>query len=204
MPAVAPPVNHLQQITQYDCWHAALRMMLKWRDGAAAEPQGTHTDWLYLRCREAQNGYQHERQTALAGIANPTPVEQYNASRTAKIAVENWARTRRLGGAAGYRPFESASRPGLTIALLPMILGENRLRAVRGAALTEELGASSDAIGTMLTTHGPLYCLLGFGHVVVVTGIDGENLTVCDPLLPAPNTQGIGAVANSPAVARLA
>lgn len=199
---VNPTVGHLEQVTQYDCWHAALRMMLKWKYGPGTEPTGTYTSWLYIRCREAQAGYTNSRANELKNVTQPTDLDKYNASRTAKNVVQRWARTRALGG--GFEPFKNATRPGLTITLLPMILGENRLRAVRGAAIAEELDDSPADIGNMLTAHGPLYCLANFGHVVVVTGIDDQTLDVCDPLLRAPSTMGIGLVVNSPCVARLA
>lgn len=198
---VAPPVNHLRQLSRYDCWHASLRMVLKWKHGLAAEPAGTHTTWLYAECMRGEAGYTYNVNLALQGIANPTGLDRKNAALNAKTAVERWARTRRI---AGYRPFQDATRPGLTISLLPMILGENGLRAVRGASIVEELGATPVDVDNMLTAHGPLYCLVSFGHVVVVTGINGMTIDVCDPLMPAPDTRNVNLVVNSPCVARLA
>lgn len=203
MVTVAHPVGHLQQITQYDCWHASLRMMTKWRNGAASEPTGTHTQWLYIQCVTGENGFNATRANALVGIAAPDEIEDYHATRTAQQAVKNWSRTRTLTSSGGtHRPF--TQRPGLTISLLPTILAENKLRSVRGTAITEELDGTSGAIGAMLTGMGPLYMLINWGHVVVVTGINGDTLDVSDPLLAAPSTLPRSMLEASPCVARLA
>lgn len=202
MTSIARPLTHLKQVTQYDCWHASLRMMTKWKNGNTSEPGGTHTDWLYNQCRAGQNGFNATFANSLGG--KTSELDKYNATKTAKNVVQSWARTRALGSSGGtHKPF--TTRPGLTVSLLPSILSENKLRAVRGGpTITPELDTGADAIGTMLTNHGPLYCLVGFGHVVVVTGVDDDELTVSDPLEDAPSKRGLKLIGDSPCVARLA
>lgn len=203
MYTVAPAVIHVAQVTQYDCWHASLTMMRRWRYGATAQPGGTRTNWLYSRCREAQNGYDATKARILANKANPDDVDRYRAGQQAAGVVANWSSARTLDSSTGpYSPF--TNKPGLTLALLPTIFAENRLRAVRGACVHKELKSNSAAVEAMLRAHGPLYCLVDFGHVVVVIGVHGDMLTVCDPLLDAPSQMNIAAIKNSPCVARLA
>ena len=75
MYSIAPALGHLQQMTQYDCWHASLRMMTKWKNGVNSEPSGTQTTWLYLKCRDAQAGFDVSKQNALNRIAAPDEID---------------------------------------------------------------------------------------------------------------------------------
>lgn len=204
MYSVDPAVTHLQQVTQYDCWHASLRMMTKWKSGSLiSEPEGTLIDWLYRKCREGQNGYNAMKARALQDIDEPTDIDRHQAHRTATRAVSQWAAQQYLvSNRKQFDPF--SDRPGLTLSLLPTILAEAGLRAVRGIAIKEELDDSSEAIEQMLKDHGPLYCLVNFGHVVVVIGINGDSLNVNDPLLDAPSECDRRMISISPCVARLA
>ena len=204
MYAVHPMPPHVQQVTAYDCWHAALRMMCKWRNGNTAEPYGTHTEWLYRKCREAANGYRAARARALEGTPDPSDRDVYQAGRTAKSVVSEWSQTVQLwSGTQRFSPFRD--RPGLTLALLPTILGENRLRAVRGeTCIRKELGAKPEAVEAMLRDHGPLYCLVSYGHVVVIVGVDGNRISVLDPQMQDGDERDLGLLKGSPCVARIA
>lgn len=212
MVVVAPDVKHLEQVTKYDCWHASLRMMVKWRSGEATEPTGTHTDWLYKQCRLAQGDHNITKKDEAAKLQESSgekfgpDIINHHAAKTADIAVKNWSRTRALSPRdrveGPFKPFKD--RPGLTVPLVPTILSENGLRSVRGTVVTEELDATSEAVGTMLGDHGPLYLLLNWGHVVVVTGIENDTLTVSDPLMSASSELSLNLLAMSPCVARLA
>ena len=205
MYAVHPMPPHVQQVTAYDCWHAALRMMCKWRNGGTAEPYGTHTDWLYRKCREAANGYATIQARELEGTPDPSDVDRYQAGREAKRVVATWSQTVRLRSTSSgeFSPFRD--RPGLTLALLPTILGENRLRAVRGeTCIRKELGAKPEAVEAMLRDYGPLYCLVSYGHVVVIVGVDGNRISVLDPQMQEGDERDLGLLKRSPCVARIA
>ncbi len=199
---IAPALGHLQQMTQYDCWHASLRMMTKWKNGVNSEPSGTQTTWLYLKCRDAQAGFDVSKQNALNRIAAPDEIDHHHAGIGAKKRVGEWSKNQKLiSNQRSFKPF--TERPGLTLPLLPAILSENKLRAVRGKSIIQELEGTPAAIEQMLRDHGPLYCLVDFGHVVVVTGINGDTLDVCDPLQNAPAQRGIKCIVDSPCVARI-
>jgi hypothetical protein len=199
---IAPALGHLQQKTQYDCWHASLRMMTKWKNGVNSEPSGTQTNWLYHKCRDAQAGFNATKQKALGKTAEPDDFARRQAGIAAKKLVGDWSKAQKLtSNREPFKPF--TERPGLTLALLPAILSENKLRAVRGESIIQELEGTPAAIEQMLRDHGPLYCLVDFGHVIVISGIDGDSLQVCDPLQDKPAQRGIASVANSPCVARI-
>jgi hypothetical protein len=206
MYTVHPAVNLAAQITQYDCWRASLRMMCKWKNGGASEPSGTHTEWLYRKCREAQNGYNAERDRNLP--PNPTKRDYREANTVAAGRVQAWSQRVELqSNGAAYSPFNS--RPGLTLALLPTILAENKLWAVKGnMCIRPELRDVRDVEG-LLRAHGPLYCLVDYGHVVIVVGVvDGEEdaeLQILDPQLDGgPHLRGTRLVSDSPCIARIA
>ena len=202
MYSIAPALGHLQQLTQYDCWHASLRMMTKWKNGVNSEPAGTQTTWLYGKCREAQNGFDFAKQKALKQGEVPTEIDHRHAGLKAKAVVGQWSKGQKIiSNQEKHKPFKE--RPGLTLSLLPAILSENKLRAVRGESIIRELEGTSAAIEQMLRDHGPLYCLVDFGHVVVVTGINGDTLDVSDPLQDAPAQRGIKCIVDSPCVARI-
>jgi hypothetical protein len=105
-------VPQIQQVTDYDCWHASIRMMVKWKHGDDMEPKGTYTEWHLDKCKEAEKraskrqvpGYAKE----LSLFASNTPEKP-------------------------FKPFYN--RPGMTSALLPTILAENKLRGLRGTWL---------------------------------------------------------------------
>lgn len=213
---VTPAITLYQQSTPYDCWHASLKMMWKWRTDNMTNPsgftmpRGPVTEWLYDQCRRADAGYKFNYQQYKLQVIQPDVNEQQssrNASKQAQKVVSKWSRQQHLMSNQGqYFPFNE--RPGLTLALLPTILAENQLRAVRGSQMLhiqKELSGSPQEIEQMLSTHGPLYCLADFGHVVVVSGIDNQTLHVYDPLSDAgPVGRGLWLIKNSPCVARIA
>jgi hypothetical protein len=178
-------------------------MITKWKNGVHTEPAGTQTDWLLRMCHIGQNGYNFSRQQALNGIPIPDEIDNHHAQVKAAKAVKEWSKKQKLiSNDQKFKPF--SGKPGLTISLLPSILSENRLRAVLGTCPLPELGDTAGAIEQMLRDHGPLYCLVGWGHVVVVVGITADNkLEVHDPQAHLPSIHGIDWVVNSPCVARI-
>lgn len=204
MYTVAPAVTRIAQVTQYDCWHATLRMILKWRSGAGTEPTGTHTLWLYQQCRMAQNGFDAEKRRLLP-VGEVSEIDDYRANSSARERVAAWAQGRTLvTNGRNYSPF--STRPGLTRALLPTLLAENGLRAVCGpSCIRPEMTRDLAGVEQMLRDHGPLYCLVDFGHVVAIVGTTADALEVLDPLGDAGVQQrGIASVTGSPCVARIA
>jgi len=202
---VSPSVPYIPQITQYDCWHASLRMICKWRYTDQSEPVGTHTAWLYTKCREAQSRFNTLTAQHLSTIKDPDEINKHHANVYAKKNVTKWSIEQALlANSKKFKPF-SEGRPGLTRSLLPTILAENKLRAVLGpACISPEMAATSAAVEEMLSSHGPLYCLVNFGHVVVIVGVDGDKLHVCDPLFgKGPTPVGFDFVTKSPCVARI-
>lgn len=225
MYTVTPSVTYHAQVTPYDCWHASLRMMVQWPKKSGTEPRGTTTHWLYVKCQEGRSGFEATRKRLFEQSKDAREkellaeeseelrnmiVERYSfkASQEAKGVVKSWAKVQALtSNGQKFKPF--SERPGLTLALLPAILAENGLRAVRGDKslhIVEELADDASSVEQMLKTHGPLYCLVDFGHVVVVVGIkDDESLLVYDPQAPksVPDERGLKSLAQSPCVARL-
>lgn len=196
-------IEHIKQVTKYDCWHASLRMICKWKFGLSYEPSGTFTKWLYSKCRAAQNGYDYEINEIISSVENPTDADHYLANVVAKNKVRSWAQTLNLySNGKTFHPF--SNQLGLKHSLLPTILAENRLMAIYGSAcISPMLSMNPEGIGDMLKSYGPLYCLLDYGHVIVISGISGHDLIVHDPVEQGISTAHIRSVEISPCVARL-
>jgi len=148
-------VQHIAQNFEFDCWYAALRMIVKFRYGANAEPVG-------LEVAEVSG---MERQSLRDAMRRD--MQQRGESPGA------YANRRELGRVPpiGLRPDQFillAQRNGLVSPLLPP-------SPAHGGGFTY------NQLETLLQLHGPLWCAFGYGHIVVLKGAVMSTLLIHDP-----------------------
>lgn len=137
-------IPHIAQNFEFDCWYAALRMIVKFRNGNAAEPIGL----------EAAETAGMERQSLRDGMRN-----QMHARGENPGAYQNRRQLQQVPP-IGLRPDQFtalAQRNGLVAPLLPP-------PPAQGGGFTFE------RLDALLRVHGPLWCAFGYGHIVVLKG----------------------------------
>lgn len=152
-------VPFLQQSFEFDCWYASLRMLVKFRCGGNAEPLGY----------EPAETAGMMRQTLRDDIRRQAVSQGFHpAAYPVRKALSN--HPPRGLNAVEFVSF--AQRNGLVAPMLP-------------PPFVPALGTGGwtvDRLETLLRIHGPFWCAFGYGHIVVLKGVDMHgNLLIHDP-----------------------
>lgn len=162
-------VTFIKQSFEFDCWYASLRMLVKFRDGANAEPVAHPT-------AELAGMTQQSKRTAIREEAKRSgdhPMS-YGVRKQVERHPKRGLNKDEFAGLAGYN--------GLAVPLMP----PRDTNARTG-------GFTSDQLESLLRIHGPLWCALGYGHIVVLKGIDAQGRAVVhDPQGKADTLHAIG------------
>ncbi len=151
-------VPFLKQSYEFDCWFASLRMLVKFRDGANAEPVGHPTAELEGVTRQSKRTAVREK-----GKSEGLDPRSYAVRSKLELDPSRGLNADEFTQLAGYN--------GLAAPLLP----PRDTRAATG-------GWTSDQLESLLRIHGPLWCAFGYGHIAVLKGIDTQgNAIVHDP-----------------------
>jgi len=144
-------VPYIAQNFEFDCWYASLRMIVKFRNGPGAEPMGYET--AELAGMTAQSARDSKRiELVQSGLQSGS----YGYRKElAKIP-------RRGLNANEFIPM--AQRNGLVAPMMP------------GGG-----GFTYNQYDGLLSVHGPLWCAVGYGHIVVLKGTVLGGLLVHDP-----------------------
>jgi ABC-type bacteriocin/lantibiotic exporter with double-glycine peptidase domain len=147
-------VPYIAQNYEFDCWFAALRMIVKFRYGQNAEPVGHPAAALEGLSRQSKRDAIKARATA-EGIA-PGSYEYRQRLKLYPPRGINLAEFQQLAG-----------HNGLVAPLLPQSYKTN-----------QAAGWTGDRLETLLRLHGPIWCAFGYGHIVVLKGIAANGDTI--------------------------
>lgn len=150
-------VQFIPQTFEYDCWYASLRMLVKFRWGPNAEPVG--------HPMAAMEGMlQQSIRTAVREDAQRQGIHPSAYQVRKQLPPSRGLRQDEFQQLAGYN--------GLAAPLLPP-----RYNQQAGTG-----GFSGNQLESLLRIHGPLWCALGYGHIVVAKGVDAQgNVIIHDP-----------------------
>ena len=143
-----------QQSFEFDCWYASLRMLVKFRDGVNAEPNGHPVAELAGMARQSER----------TGVREDTVRQQINpATYTVRKQLQ-------LIPSRGLKQDEFDDLAGFNGLVAPK-LPPRDVNAKTG-------GWTADQLESLLRLHGPLWCALGYGHIVVLKGINAHGQAV--------------------------
>ena len=149
-------VQYIAQSYDFDCWHASLRMVYKFRHGNGAEPPGL------LRVEQEGLARYNERAAVM---------------RAAREQGRNYAWTRRClrdlpkRGLHLHEFEELAGAHGMVAPLMPLSCNE----------VQQSGGWTADRLEALLRIHGPIWCAFDYGHIVVLKGVTQDGLLIHDP-----------------------
>ncbi|WP_216901694.1 papain-like cysteine protease family protein [Nocardia alni] len=136
----------IPQSFEFDCWYAALRMLVKFRD-PAAEPVAHPTAELEgMRAQSQRTGVREE------------------AIRQGDHPASYWVRK------------QLAPNRGLKQEEFQELAGYNGL--VSPKLPPNPPGWTSDQLESLMRIHGPLWCAFGYGHIVVIKGINAAGQAI--------------------------
>jgi hypothetical protein len=147
-------VPFIKQSFEFDCWYASLRMLVKFREGATAEPAGHPTAELAGMTRQSER----------TGIREEAKREKVNPG---SYAVRSKLTPLPSRGLNEVEFDELAGYNGLTAPVLP----PRDTQAKTG-------GWTSDQLESLLRIHGPLWCAFGYGHIAVLKGVDAQGQAI--------------------------
>jgi hypothetical protein len=130
-------VPYIAQNFEFDCWYASLRMIVKFRNGPGAEPMGYET----------------------AELAGMTAQSSRDAKRVELV------QSGMQPGSYGYRKeLAKVPRRGLNANEFIPMAQRNGLVA---PMMPGGGGFTYNQYDGLLSVHGPLWCAVGYGHIVV-------------------------------------
>ncbi len=143
-------VPYIRQSYEFDCWLAALRMVVKFRRGANAEP-AVHPAAQAGQARQSLRD--SIRQQAVADGLTPG---SYDFRARLKPFPPRGLNLNEFQAMAGLN--------GLVSPLMPESYKSN-----------QAAGWTSARLETLMRLHGPLWCAFGYGHIVVLKGVDANG-----------------------------
>lgn len=160
-------VTYIAQTGDYDCWHAALRMVYKFRHGQQAEPPG-HGALV--------QGQQRDQERRNVRLQFP------NSAYLQRKALRDLP-------PRGLNMDEFEEMAGQNQLAAPLFLQSFK-------ELRDQGGLSAQRVEELLNLHGPLWCARviggGYPHVVVVIGVnDRGEIVFHDPQVGASLTQSV-------------
>ncbi len=147
-------VPFVKQSFEFDCWYASLRMLVKFRYGAGAEPNGHPVAELAGMTQQSKRT-DVRAQAVRQGIDPVT----YTVRKKLALVPSRGLKSEEFDDLAGYN--------GLVAPKLPM----------RDTG-TNTGGWTSDQLESLLRLHGPLWCAFGYGHITVLKGIDAQGRAI--------------------------
>jgi hypothetical protein len=147
-------VPFIKQSFEFDCWYASLRMLVKFRDGDDAEPVA-HPD------AELEGMTRQSERTAIREDA------KRQGLNPAAYAVRSKLNPLPSRGLKEAEFTQLAGYNGLVAPMLP----PRDTQAKTG-------GWTSGQLESLLRIHGPLWCAFGYGHIVVLKGIDDKGRAI--------------------------
>ncbi len=151
-------VPFIRQTAGFDCWYAALRMLVKFRHGPTAEPLGHPTaEYEGMIRQSAREAIKDQGPRGTGALSDRQVMEQLKLSPSRGLSQAEFDEL------AGYN--------GLAAPILPPYDG-----------IAKTGGWTTARLEALLRVHGPLWCALGYRHIVVIKGIDAQDqVLVHDP-----------------------